>query len=589
MKYLIAFIAVLFVNAKMFSQTPDAGALFHAFSQTDQDHQHREFAAYGYRTPSQEYLFDTLLPLTAAQYKKSPNPVLHIHLLRLQANAASNYRNFNTTLGVRPESVALTDEAIKVCYLEGNDLLLAETWFDMAELYNLYGRYEDYLTMLTRAFEVAERVGEEAFTESMLFDKLAGMCKAAYRIHSYHESIRLGFGALARLQKLNTRPLPESEIFLYDLIGSAYKLLQQPDSSILFYKKLQAVLAATDTSKPFYRLWSGIANGNIGECLAMKGDHSAAEPLLMHWLQAGLDFADSANIGLACNALAINFHGKGDDRNALRYWRKALDWSKNRNRFEYAGKAAEGMAEIFRTTGHTDSAFYFLKQSKLYSDSLKSFINRSGLQAVQSRVKLDGLQHSLESSMALLHEEKRNKHLVLAGIVLLAIIVALLYNRQRLKTQNKLQRLAQLKREAELDSLKAREEIGNFVRHIKEKNELIDTLREKLSVDDGVKARQEIHEKLTEYTLITDSEWEQFKARFAKTYPSFFPAMATRLNQVTPAEERLATLIFLGFNNLQIANTLGISRESVTRAKHRLKQRLGLAKNDELESMIVSW
>ncbi len=157
-----------------------------------------------------------------------------------------------------------------------------------------------------------------------------------------------------------------------------------------------------------------------------------------------------------------------------------------------------------------------MRQSQVFSDSLTAFSNRSGLQAVQSKVKLDHLQRSLENAAALLKEEKKSKQFLLASIVLVAIIATLLYNRQRLKAQNRLQGLAQQQREAELEARKTREEIENFVRHLKEKNDLIDSLRDKLSADSALKARQDILEGLAEYTLITDHEWEQFKTGFSK-------------------------------------------------------------------------
>lgn len=589
MKYLFVLIATLCCKTSLYSQTSSIEAILAAFEGRDKQHLLHESAAYSLTSFSPAFLFDTLLPAAEARYRRSPDEWLQIHLLRLRANAASNHRNLDHSKGIRPESVRLTEEAIRLCHLEENDLLLAETYFDMAELYNLYGRHEEYITMLTKAFEIADKEGHNYFPGILFYDKLAGMCKAAYHIHSYRESINYGKRALAMREKLSSPPRPATEIFIYDLIGFCHKLLQQPDSSILYYRRIQKVLQGMDSSTVFHKLWSAIADGNIGENLSAKGLTAEAQPLLEQWEWAGLTFGDSSNIALGKNALAANYFRKKEYGKALQNWLYVFHWSRSQNNFTNAKSAAEGIAAVYRLTNQVDSAFFYLGQSQAYNDSLTAFSNRSGLQAVQSKVKLDHLQRSLENSTALLKEEKKSKQFLLASIVLLAVVATLLYNRQRLKTQNRLQGLAQQKREAELEARRTKEEIENFVRHIKEKNDLIDSLRDKLSADSELKARQDILEGLAEYTLITDHEWEKFKTGFSKTYPSFFPAMAARLNQVTPAEERLATLVFLGFNNLQIANTLGISRESVTRARYRLKQRLGLSKNDELEELIAKW
>ncbi|HEY1202017.1 MAG TPA: LuxR C-terminal-related transcriptional regulator [Niastella sp.] len=44
--------------------------------------------------------------------------------------------------------------------------------------------------------------------------------------------------------------------------------------------------------------------------------------------------------------------------------------------------------------------------------------------------------------------------------------------------------------------------------------------------------------------------------------------------------------MYLDLSNQQIANTLGISKDSVTRGKRRLKQRLNLQSDDVLEVYI---
>ncbi|QEC43713.1 helix-turn-helix transcriptional regulator [Pseudobacter ginsenosidimutans] len=589
MKRIFVLLAGLCCISCLYPQAPATEAILEAFENRSRQHLLHENEAYALTSFSPAYLFDTLLPAAEARYKKHPDTWLQVHLLRLRANAASNHRNLNNNIGIRPESVTLTEEAIRLCHLEGNDLLLAETYFDMAELFNLYARHEEYITMLTKAFEIADREGHDYFPGILLYHKLAGMCKAAFHINSYRESIHYGNRALAMLGALKRPPDLHTEIFVYDLVGFSYKMLHQADSSIFYYRRINELLKGRDTSTVFYKLWSAIANGNIGENLSAQGNAIAADPLLEQWERAGIGFGDSANISLARKAQAANYFRKGEYDKALQCWLFVFEWSKKEKHFTNAAAAAEGIASVYRRKGHVDDAFFYFRQSQVYNDSLTAFNNRSGLQAVQAKVKLENLQQSLANSKALLKVEKRSKQFLLAGIVLLAVIATLLYNRQRLKAQNRLQRLAQQKREAELDARKTKEEIENFVRHIKEKNDLIDSLRDKLSSDTALKARQDILEGLSEYTLITDHEWEQFKTGFAKTYPSFFPAMAARLNQVTPAEERLATLIFLGFNNLQIANTLGIGRESVTRARYRLKQRLSLSKTEELEELIAKW
>ncbi len=97
-----------------------------------------------------------------------------------------------------------------------------------------------------------------------------------------------------------------------------------------------------------------------------------------------------------------------------------------------------------------------------------------------------------------------------------------------------------------------------------------------------------IYEILYSGSLITEVEWKKFRAEFIKVYPQFLPRVIARLPNITPAEERLTILTFLGLGGQQIAFALGIGRKSVTRARYRLAQRFNLEESRQLNGFITS-
>ena len=134
-----------------------------------------------------------------------------------------------------------------------------------------------------------------------------------------------------------------------------------------------------------------------------------------------------------------------------------------------------------------------------------------------------------------------------------------------------------LAREAE----QAKKDVKKFIGNIAEKNKLIVDLQRKLTTDN-----LQVNDSLLNYTLVTDKEWENFRLEFAKAYPKFFVSLRQSLPTVNPAEERLAALLYLDISTTQIADTLGIGKESVGRSKRRLKQRLSLSPETQLEEFI---
>ncbi len=93
-------------------------------------------------------------------------------------------------------------------------------------------------------------------------------------------------------------------------------------------------------------------------------------------------------------------------------------------------------------------------------------------------------------------------------------------------------------------------------------------------------------ERLSQFVLVSEEEWERFRTEFSNAYPEFFTQLRQRLSQITPAEERLSVLIYLRINNYQMAKMLGIERDSVFRARRRLSKRLDLPENISLDDYL---
>jgi DNA-binding CsgD family transcriptional regulator len=255
---------------------------------------------------------------------------------------------------------------------------------------------------------------------------------------------------------------------------------------------------------------------------------------------------------------------------------------------EYAAKAAEGIAAAYNGLGRLDSAFLYSTLFHEHSDSLNAFTNRSNLRATKARIAFEEMQTSLQSARAAVRHQRLIRNLIVGGIILLAIVILLLYNRKLWRQKYKTAILERKRQMAEMESRRAKEQIALFTQQIIDKNNLINKLTDELTVqaEAAVAEKNTAFESLLQYTLLTDVEWEKFRMEFIRAYPDFFPAFKKLVSHPTPAEERLATLIYLDLSNQQIANTLGISKDSVTRGKRRLKQRLNLQADEVLEAYI---
>ena len=73
---------------------------------------------------------------------------------------------------------------------------------------------------------------------------------------------------------------------------------------------------------------------------------------------------------------------------------------------------------------------------------------------------------------------------------------------------------------------------------------------------------------------------------FEKTLPGFFARLRMQANDITLAEQRMAALTRLHLTTKQMAAVLGISPNSVIKAKQRLRQRFNLQTDFHVEAFI---
>jgi hypothetical protein len=273
---------------------------------------------------------------------------------------------------------------------------------------------------------------------------------------------------------------------------------------------------------------------------------------------------------------------------ALGAWREALYWAEKNNSPENILQATKGIASTLQLNRKTDSAFYYYNLYHAYKDTLEEHISLGRLSTINAKLAFDDLQSTLYRSQATLNKLRFTRNAILVSITLAAIILLLLYNRYRLQHRFALLTTQRRHEQALQEVQRAREQIAAFTNHIIEKNNLIDALQQQVALKDQSEQNTAVTAHLLQYTLFTDDEWEKFKSEFAKAYPDFLQILRERIEQITPAEERLAALIYLQLNTYQIANTLGNSKDSVQRSKRKLKKRLNLPEPVTVEEYIYN-
>ena len=139
------------------------------------------------------------------------------------------------------------------------------------------------------------------------------------------------------------------------------------------------------------------------------------------------------------------------------------------------------------------------------------------------------------------------------------------------------------KRQAEGEAIRAKEELNFFTQNLIEKTSLVETLQHQLLQREMTDEQKNQIAELSRHSILTDDDWDHFKTLFEKVYPAFFFQLKKDVPDLTTADQRMAALSKLQLSNKEAASLLGIAPNSVIKARQRLRQRLGLEPDSDLE------
>lgn len=227
----------------------------------------------------------------------------------------------------------------------------------------------------------------------------------------------------------------------------------------------------------------------------------------------------------------------------------------------------------------------------MYADTLASLTagrNRmknviDGQGAIRKAILEDYIARTDKESQAL----KRQSWWLLATvsvclIVIVTVIIHLILRRSRRK-QHLIAASAQAaKRELIVTTLENHEKtkaIRRALSQIKESADEADT-------DSTTTAAARLTAALTA-DLTPAEEWERFKVIFAESNPGFKERLLEKHPGLTPGEYRLACLIRTSIDNKHIARLMGVSPSSVYTSRFRLRQKLALPPDTNLDIYLL--
>ncbi len=359
--------------------------------------------------------------------------------------------------------------------------------------------------------------------------------------------------------------------YTYNTLGLAFFKLNKYDSAVYWYRMaIPSALQYKDS------VWVGIMTGNIGSVYFHEKKYDSAKYYFLKEYNISSHSTvekRSPNNSLLMVARILAVQGKADS--GLQLIKQAepflYDDYYNDNRNLYKAKA-----DVYKALHLDDSADHYSDLFQLQDDSINELRTKSRMDVTLIKLNYEKSQQDIQRMISEKKWERNKQYLLLIGIILIVGIGLFIYRQQVQRSRLEKELLMQEKKTAE-------EQLSLFTTHIIEKNTMIERLQAELQ-----QQNKQVNDDLISQTILTDDDWTRFRNMFNKARPGLFDQLQEHAPGITPAEIRLAALLSLKLDTKNIASTLGISTDAVRKSKSRLRQRLNITVEDDLENYINS-
>lgn len=286
--------------------------------------------------------------------------------------------------------------------------------------------------------------------------------------------------------------------------------------------------------------------------------------------------------GLYTALLSRHYFDSGKPDSGLIYSDMAMACIPSVEDYDHRAMILDAYATALELRGHIDSALQIRKQMELYIDSASTQMQRDDV------LRMSNVR---EVQLAIAAERERAQRMKLnyLGIIFIVVAVAgviffLFYRRyQRDQIASRDSRLQIEKEQRHLLALTlAMEEKNNTFQSIVDE---IGRMRKEGKIASPEAA---IVQNIVKMHLAGDEERDSFRRMFITVNPEFVQRLQQRWPDLSESYVKLATYIYLGLDNSQIARLLVIRPESVKQARWRLRKQLGLEKDESLDEVIRS-
>ena len=497
----------------------------------------------------------------------------------------SSNGNLDNAIAISKENIKLITEHEK----EGDakTKFIGATYNSLSNIYIEKGNFKTALITALKALKCFEAINHESRKADVL--KQIGDIESG--LENHESSIKYFKEALEIYERFEETFYAA---YTYNSLGISYQNLNDYASAENYFN-----LAVGNAKKVEDNLGLTNALHNLGDIKRRQNKNNEAKKILLE--AKAIAEKENLKLGLV-NTLhslsKIDFQSKNYN-SALKNNKEAIDISKSLGAMSHLADLYKYRSTILEGLNKNNDALEFLKLYHTINDSLfttKKSQQIEELKAIyqseKKEAKITLQKKEIETLNTQTKNDKLTKTLYGIGMFSFLAIAGLIYFsfKQRIK-KNKIEREKQeeiLKQEIEFK----KKELASQTLHLVQKSTFINELKENL---EKIKQSPKLFKvefrrlvMLLRKESAEDKDWEVFKSYFSEVHNNFDIKLKEIYADITEKEIRLASFLRMNLSTKEIASMLNVLPESVSKSKYRLKKKLNLDKETDLNGFLNS-
>lgn len=272
-----------------------------------------------------------------------------------------------------------------------------------------------------------------------------------------------------------------------------------------------------------------------------------------------------------------------DMDSAVYYLKKTERIAKNGEIQIFLRKVYEKLSLIYKERSEIDSAFKYLKLTEILNQ--KVFDEKMAKQFAKFNVEIATLEAEKKLQEAqnerVVAIKERTQIIALSGVSLLFLSLLFAVYRQRLlKNQLKLEKEKKsLRDELEQNQQLLSAQTLTMIHKNNGFSEIAENLKEANGSGNKIK-------KIIDINMALEKDWKNFNEYFSHVHGDFYAKLKERHPGLSITETRLCSMVKMGLKNKEMATILNIEYSSITMAKYRLKKKMELEEEEDVNAYV---